>query len=250
MALGALAGRPLTEHVPDAAGAFQLHVHRDLHVWTWAAAVAITGELRRDLQHASRARLLCCGAALAAPVYHALAGAPLDWARVDIGLTDERWLQPDDPDSQAAMLRRTLLREHAAVARFELLTAAGRRLEDAVATANAHAQQAPSVAVLALGDDGQLAGLFPDAPDFGRALATRQAYMSFDAGMSAGAGNWPRRITITPAGLARARVLVLLMRGLAQRNVFELAMQGAIASRSPLAALRDAGAKVHAHWYP
>lgn len=250
MGLGALAGKPLTEHVPDAAGAFQLHAHRDLHVWTWAAAVAISGELRRDLQRSARVRLLTCGESLAAPVYRALARAPLDWARVDVGLTDELWLQPDDPDSHAAMLHRTLLRERAADAKFEVLTTIGRRLEDAVACANAHAEQAPSVAVLALADDGHVAGIFGDAPDFQRAVESRQAYMNFDAALSADSGDWPRRITVTPAGLARAGYRILLMHGAAQRHIFEREMASDVSSHSPLGALRHAGVVLHAHWYP
>ena len=61
-------------------------------------------------------------------VFRALAKAPLDWARVDITLVDERWLRPDDPDSNAHLVREHLLRGHAAAARFETLTRAGRNI--------------------------------------------------------------------------------------------------------------------------
>lgn len=250
MVTGPLAGRPITQHLADPAGVSALHVHRDLHVWTWASAVAIAGELRRDLQASPRTRLIVDGSGTAVPVLQALARAPLDWSRVDVGLTDERWLHPDDPDSKAALVRRHLLRDHAAPARFETLTSAGRRIEDALAMANAHAQQAPNVAVVTLGDDGHLAGLFADAPDYARVVTSRQAYASFDAPTSASATPWSRRLTATPWGLARARLVVLLLHGPTQRALFEAAAAGESEGASPLVALHHAGAAIQAHWHP
>lgn len=248
MAFGFLGGVPLTEHVPDPSGAVRLHVHRDPHVWTWAAAVAIAAELRRDLQLRSRTRLLVSGDAMAMPVYEALSRAPLDWTRVDIGLTDERWLRPDDPDSSAAAVRRGLVRDHAAAARFETLTLAGRRIEDAVATANAHAQQPAQVAVLALGDDGHLAGLFPQSIDYPRAMASQQAYVALDAFLGPDEAPWARRITLTPSGLSRVQSRVLLLRGARQRDVLEAAIAGI--GEGPLAALQASGSALQAHWCP
>ncbi|GAB2518928.1 6-phosphogluconolactonase [Lysobacter humi (ex Lee et al. 2017)] len=251
MVFGLASATPLTERVPDPDGAYQLHVHRDAHVWTWAAAVAIAGELRRDLELRPRSRLLVDGSAHMWPVFEALSRAPLDWARVDVAMTDERWLQPDDPDSHTAAVRRHLLREHAAAARLEPITLLGRRIEDAVAAANAHAQQPPNVIVLAMSDAGRVAALFPDSPNYARALGSNQAYVGIDASYSPDAAPWPRRITITPAGLMRAQCRILLLRGAAQRQVFEAAMAATDPSHSPLAAVRLAGgAPLQVHWHP
>lgn len=249
MAVGSTTGLPLSEHVPEPSGACELHVHRDTHVWTWAAAVAISGELRRDLLRRPRARLLVSGPGVGIPVYAALARAPLDWSRVDIGLADERWLLPDDPDSVVASVRVHLVRDRAAVARLESITAPGRRLEESVAVANAHAQLRPGVAVLGMGDDGHVAGLFADSPDYARVRASKQAYGSLDASFSLGAAPWSRRITSTPAGIARAGVAVLLLRGSRQRELFETGM-AAPPARSVVAALREAGARLQVHWAP
>lgn len=251
MVLEAPAGPPLTERLPDPAGGWQLHLHRDCHVWTWAAAVAIAGELRRDLQVRARSRLLVSASERVAPVLHALAKAPLDWERVDVGLVDERWLQPDDPDSHAAAVRRHLLVDHASRARLEPLTLAGRRIEDAVAIANAHAHEAANVTLLTMGDDGHVAALFPDTPDYARAIASHQDYVSVDASFSPGAGPWTRRITATPLGLSRGRCRLLLLRGEDQRRHFDAAMATPDASRSSLAAIHLAGgAPLQVHWCP
>lgn len=244
MALGRTAGIPLTDDRPGPGGACRLRLHRDAHVWAWAAAVAIVGDLRRELQGAGRVRLLVSGHTVAAPVYEALSRAPLDWARVDIGLTDDAWLLPEDPDSRASAVARHLLRDHAANARFEALTRAGRGFEESLAAANAHARTAPALALLTLDDDGCLAGLDPRAVGFGPAMCTSQAYAALGAPMAPG-----RRIGITPAGLAAVRGHVLLLRGARQREAFEAA-SGLDARESPVARLCDGAVPLHVHWCP
>jgi 6-phosphogluconolactonase len=249
MVPGAVLGAPSTEHRTLPAGA-QLYLHRDAHVWTWAAAVMIAGELRRDLQQRPRSRLVISPSDPIAPVLRALSKAPVDWDRVDVGLVVERWLQPDDPDSHAAALRRHLLVDRAAQARLEPLTLAGRRIEDAVAIANAHARQPPNVTVLSMGDDGHVAALFPDSPDFARARTSQQDYMSLDAGFCPTAEPWPRRITATPLGLSRGQSRLLLLRGQAQRRHFDAAMAADAPDSSLAAVCAAGGVPLLVHWCP
>lgn len=230
------------------AGRYVLHLHRSAEVWTWAIAVAIAAELRRDLDLRPRARLLVTGDELAAPVFRALAQAPLAWSRIDVALTDERWLRPDDPDSHASRISTNLLRGHAVEARFESLTRPGRSLEDAVATANAHGRQAASAAVLAMGADGHLASLFPRMPDLTRVFASRAPYAAVDASGSPAARDWLRRISITPAGLALARTRVLLLRGHAQREAFQYAIASGDPDSWPVLAALDGAMPLQVHW--
>lgn len=230
------------------AGRYVLHLHRNADVWTWAAAVAIAAELRRDLDVQPRARLIVTADAVAAPVYRALSQAPLAWSRIDLALTDERWLRPDDPDSHAHRIRSQLVRGHAVEARFETLTLAGRRLEESVATANAHGRQPASAAVLAMGADGHLASMFPRMPELARALASREPYTAVDAVGCPSALAWPRRISITPSGLAHARCRLLLLRGREQREAFGHAIESANPTSWPVLAALDGTAPLQVHW--
>jgi len=230
----------------------QWHAYRGADGWTWASAVAIAAQLRRDLQQHPRVRLLLSGGGTPAPVYRALAQAPLEWDRVDVALVDERWLLSDDPDSNARLVRTYLLTDHAAQARFEPITEPGRTIEEAVAIAGTHALHAASVAVLGMGEDGHTASLFPHMRGLERALASPQPYVAVDATGCPGAQRWPRRISLTPAGLARTGLRLLLIRGERKRDVLGQALASGDVVQWPVLAALDAShhAPLHVYWCP
>jgi len=219
--------------------------------WAWASAVGIAADLRRALDANPRARLLLSGGKTPAPVYEALAKAPLAWDRVNVALVDERWLQPDDTDSNAYLVRHTLLRDKAAAARFETITRSGRSIEESLAIAKLHASQSPDVVVLGMGDDGHTASLFPGMQGLQSAIDSSSAYVSVDASGCAGSGPWPRRISLTPAGLAPARNRLLLIRGEAKHRLFERAIGGMDPLELPIRlAFNTPGARLRVHWCP
>lgn len=229
----------------------ELHTHRNDDQWAWAIAVAVSAALRRDLQQHHRARLLVSGGHTPAPVFRALSQAPLDWERVDIALVDERWLRPDDSDSNAHLVREHLLREHAAAAHFETLTRPGRSIEEAVSNANLHARHPPGIVLLGMGDDGHTASLFPHMRHLDRAFESRNAYVAIDASGCPGAGSWPRRISLTPVGLMPAHTRLLLLRGERKRDVFERALAGDDPKEMPVRiAFTTPGAVLQVHWCP
>jgi 6-phosphogluconolactonase len=228
-----------------------LHEFRNDDQWSWAAAVAIAAALRRDLVVQPRARLLVSGGTNPAPVFEALSRAPLEWDRVDIGLVDERWVPPGDPGSNACLVREHLLRSHASAASFEPLAPPGLDLDDAVSAANERARQAPGVVVLGMGDDGHTASLFPGMRGLADALASNAPYVAVDASGCPGAGAWPQRISLTPAGLAPARTRLLLLRGAARRTRFERALAGGDMRELPVRmAFLTPGAALQVYWAP
>ncbi|MDQ3288906.1 MAG: 6-phosphogluconolactonase [Pseudomonadota bacterium] len=238
--------------IPVQSARWDWYGYPSLDAWRWASAVAVAAELRRDLHVRPRARLLLSGGSTPAPVYRALAKAPLDWDRIDVALVDERWLMPDDPDSNARLVRTELLTHHAASARFEATTSPGRSFEQAVAVANAHGHQPASAVVLGMGDDGHVASLFPHMRGLRDALSSRQNYVAVDAHSCPGAGDWARRISMTPAGMVSASARLLLIRGQHKREVFERAIASGDDLQFPvLAALSpDNRAPLQIYWCP
>jgi 6-phosphogluconolactonase len=100
-----------------------------------------------------------------------------------------------------------------------------------------------------MGDDGHTASLFPRMRGLDDAIASTQAYVSVDAEGCPGAGAWPRRISLTPAGLAPARTRLLLIRGRDKRDLLERVARGTDPREYPVRiAFTTPGAALHVHW--
>lgn len=226
------------------------HAHGDAWQWLAAAVSDIVVALQKDLDGKGHARILASGGTTPGPVYRALAKLPLDWAKVEVALVDERWLPLADPDSNARLIRETLLTDHAAAAHFAPMFTPDRSLAETVLAANQAASPA-SVAVLGMGTDGHTASLFPNMRGLDQALMSPADYVAVDASDCPGAGPWPQRISLTPAGLAKAAVRVLLIRGEHKRAVIQRALDGVDPRELPVrVALSLPGAPLRIHWYP
>ena len=227
------------------------HAYRNEDQWAWAIAVLVAAELRRELEQHARARLLVSGGTTPAPAFRALSQASLPWDHVEVGLVDERWLLPEDEESNAYLVRTQLLRNRAGAARLETLTQSGRRIEEAVAVANLHARRRAGIVLLGMGDDGHTASLFPHMRDLQFALSSSNAYVPVDASGCPGAGPWSRRISLTPRGMAQAHTRLLLIRGDRKRQVIDRALAGDDPVELPVrVAFRTPGAQLQVHWCP
>ncbi|MDD4886354.1 MAG: 6-phosphogluconolactonase [Thiomonas sp.] len=144
---------------------------------------AVATALAADFAQNGRALLAVSGGRSPIPLFHALAQAPIDWARVTIALVDERVVPADHADSNAALVRAHLLTGAAAQARFLPLVDDPQDLAGCVTRANAQLRALAlpiSAALLGMGDDGHTASLFPGAPELAAGLdpAYPDAYLA------------------------------------------------------------------------
>jgi 6-phosphogluconolactonase len=155
-------------------------------------AHVLAGEINSRLMPGDRCTLAVPGGTTPGPVFEALCAASLDWDRVDVLLTDERWVPEDDERSNAGLLRRTLLRDRAAAARFHPFFRSGTTPDEAAEDLSG--MVAPllpvDVLLLGMGSDMHTASLFPGADGLAAALAT-------DA---------PAVLPVTDPGTGQARV--------------------------------------------
>jgi 6-phosphogluconolactonase len=228
-----------------------LFLHADEAEWIAAVLDDVVPALQRTLEARGSARLLLSGGSTPAPVHRALAQATLPWARIRVGLVDERWRPAGDAASNARLVRESLLEAGAAQAHFEpMLLPPEHSLEQSVQAANAAGVDG-AIALLGMGDDGHTASLFPHIPGLPDALAAESDYVAVDAAAAPGAQPWPTRISLTPAGMARTAMRLLLVRGERKRGVLLRALDGEDALALPVRTVFALpGAPLRIHWCP
>ena len=156
----------------DQGVSYEFKTYPDREMLAMDLANQIAGELRAALSHQDRAALAVPGGTSPGPVFDALCAADLDWDRVDVLLTDERWVPESSERSNTRLLRERLLVERAAAARYLPLYAEAAGPEERLAElADAIAPALPlAVVMLGMGADLHTASIFPGADKLDEAL--------------------------------------------------------------------------------
>jgi 6-phosphogluconolactonase len=210
--------RPAIETFADAAALAQ------------ATADIIAETLDRRLEDgAETVRFVATGGSTPIAAYETLRDWPLDWSRVEITLSDERWVDPAAPESNEGMLRRCLLTGGAAAARFTPLWSAEASPEAAALRAEpAIRRLLPfDVVLLGVGDDGHIASLFPGSPALAEGLDPAGKRLCIGT-PKATLQPMVRRISLTLRALLDAQIIIVLTSGGAKKGLLEAAMQGAM----------------------
>ncbi len=185
-----------------------------------AASAAAAEALHAGIDVRGRASLIATGGRSPHGTYDRLVETSIDWSRVTVSLSDDRFVAPDDPASNEKLVRERLLIGRAAVARFLPL-----RHDAPTPQASADiadpllAALAPyDMLLLGMGEDGHVASLIPGSPALEAGLdpaGTRSVI-----GVPAGVGTPPlARITLTLPALASARQTLVLISGERKREI-------------------------------
>jgi 6-phosphogluconolactonase len=171
------------------------------------------------LAERDRAHIALAGGGTPREAYGRLGEEHLPWDRVDVLLGDERWVDPEDPSSNARMLRESLL------AKGPGRQASFHPVPTHLATPSLGADSYGAllvqlcggeppcldVVLLGLGEDGHTASLFPDTV----APTVRDRWVTI------GEGKGLPRITLTAPTLSAARKVIFLVSGANKRQALE-----------------------------
>jgi 6-phosphogluconolactonase len=165
----------------------------------------------------------------------ALRHQPVDWARVIVTLVDERWVTPDDGDSNERLVRATLLQGAAAAAHFIPMKNdapdpyAG---QAACEMAMAALPWPLDVTVLGMGEDGHSASLFPGARELDEGLTTSARTLA----VTPPAAPHPR-MSLSLSAILDSRLIVLQIGGPAKEAVYRAALAGGAVAQMPVRAI-------------
>ncbi|MEO1660634.1 MAG: 6-phosphogluconolactonase [Pseudomonadota bacterium] len=196
-----------------------------------AAAEWIATALQDAIARRGSAVFMGSGGRTPGPVYEQLSQADLDWAQVQIGLCDERWVDTDHPASNGAMMERTLLQNKARAADYIPMKTPGDDPFTAAQDLNELYLDASltDVMLLGMGPDAHTLSWFAGAKGYDAAVDpdATSVVTAIEAIESDVTGPNLLRMTLTQPCVAYARNVLLIITGADKRNVFETAAHDA-----------------------
>lgn len=198
----------------------ELVTYADAELMMIEVAQRLAGQLRQALASSDAASLAVPGGTTPGPIFDSLCGADLDWPRVSVMLTDERWVPEDSPRSNTRLLRQRLLTGRAAsAAHVPLVTGDATPEEGIPALSDAIAARLPlTVCLLGMGADMHTASIFPGADRLAEALATDAILVPMRA-----PGAPEPRVTLSARVLKGALARHVVITGAAKREAIERA---------------------------
>ena len=210
----------------------------------------VAGDLAQALKGNDHAAFAVPGGTTPAPFLKALALKEINWSKVAVTLTDERWVPPTDERSNERLLRSSLLQDKAKSARFVPLyleaPAPEDRLGEIDAAIGAHCQPF-DVVVLGMGEDAHTASLFPGADLLAEALSLEVSALVLP--MRAPGAPEPR-ITLTLRALLNAKKTYILITGERKRAVIAQAAEAYDQNQAPVAAVLKNAKDLVIAWAP
>jgi 6-phosphogluconolactonase len=213
-------------------------VHADANLLAQAAAARLAVRLIDAQAERGEASMVLTGGRIAAAVYQALRDSPardaVDWSRVDVWWSDERFVPHDDPDRNELQAREALLdalpldpaRVHPMPPSDgpdgpDPEAAAARYADELARAAKPGTAALPhfDVLLLGVGEDGHVASVFPEHP---------VTYETRPVSAVRGAPKPPPvRLTLTLPAINTAEEVWLMASGPGKASAVRLALSGA-----------------------
>lgn len=207
----------------------------DRAIWASRAADTIAEYLDYGNATRSASSLLVPGGTTPQPIFDRLSAMPLEWAKVHVGLTDERWVRASHTASNEHLVRHHLMRNEASSAQFHPLYSNKSRPSAGLSEAERSINSMPQpfdVVLLGMGTDGHFASLFPGLPETRAGLNLRNPDLCVAVDKQQ---NGYARISLTLTALLNSRLILLAISGRPKRTVALQALAGT--SDTPIATL-------------
>ncbi|MBE0454664.1 6-phosphogluconolactonase [Roseovarius autotrophicus] len=193
----------------------------DTELLALGLADTLSSELRMVLGHKERALFVVPGGTTPGPIFDALCDADLDWGRVDILLSDERWRPEVHVRSNTRLIRARLLTGRAAAARFLPLYVRSDSPEAVLPELESNISPVLpiDICLLGMGTDMHTASLIPGAEGLEAALDDRAPILV----PIRAKGEDEARVTLSACVLAGAICTHIVITGARKREALERA---------------------------
>jgi 6-phosphogluconolactonase len=216
-----------------------------------ALAARICDLLREGIRRHGQASLAVSGGSTPIPLFVRLAEMDLEWNKVTISLVDERWVDPENQESNENLVRTWLLRHKAAAARFvpmKTQDATAAQGEAACAVLQKLVPQPYDCLILGMGKDGHTASIFPGAKNLEVALDLHSGKLCIAIQPPA---TLHARMTLTLPAILASRQLILYLQGEEKKKILARAREDGDALEMPIRfILRQVTTSLSVYWSP
>lgn len=211
-------------------------------------AILVAGQLAEALDRNGHASLAVPGGSTPADFLRNLSQAEIDWTKVSVMLTDERWVPESSARSNTRLLRENLLQDKASKANLVPLFKQGASPEDGVGVLEAgiRAVLPLDVCVVGMGEDMHTASLFPNTEGVSAALTMDSPHVLITVLPK----DQEPRVTLTAPALCSARNLHILFYGPQKLAAYHMAEKSGPATHAPIRAILRADTQVAVHYAP
>ncbi|AGF76897.1 6-phosphogluconolactonase [Desulfocapsa sulfexigens DSM 10523] len=211
-----------------------LHSFSDKDSLITDLTLKIAALLNAGIKKNGRAGLAVSGGSTPVQLFKSLSNSDIPWHTVDITLVDERWVPPDNQDSNEHLVRSHLLQNRAATASFTGMwnTAATAQDGEALCAERLQNTHHPiDVLILGLGNDGHTASLFPGAARLPQATDMNSGKIC----MAITPVTAPHeRMTLTLPAILNAKQIFLHITGQNKKDVLEQALGDGPSEEMPI----------------
>ena len=184
-----------------------------------AAAARMAGLIGAQIARDGDAWFVVSGGTTPDLCFEFLSGYELDWARVNVAMSDERWVPADHEDSNERLIRKALLKNAAEDAHLLSVFTADETVETHTTALRAsRPSNGFACSMVGMGADGHFASLFPDAENLDEGL--RLDNDNFYIPVSTSASPHPR-VSMTLSALLDCREVLVLIFGEEKLAVFD-----------------------------
>lgn len=211
----------------------------------------ITSLLVKGIAEKGRASLAVSGGSTPVALFEYLSAMDIPWKNIFVFLVDERWVDPDDPDSNERLVREHLLKDKAAAATFIGMKNSAPVAGEGERECEERLRQVPlpfDVLILGMGGDGHTASLFPGAAKLPAATDMNSGRQC----MALAPITAPHdRMSLTLPVILSAGKIFLHIVGQEKKDVLDRAMAQGLAEEMPVRfVLRNEKNPVSVYWAP
>jgi len=234
-----------THYLPDSVGFYSTNNSESLAT---DLCHSIGEILTETIRTRGRASMALSGGITPIPLFKELSLLNIDWMKVDLTITDDRWVDPKNADSNELLVRTHLIKNKASKVNFIPLKNTSKTAKDGKKNSEEMLKNIMlpfDVIVLGMGSDGHTASLFPCSDELPDAMNLNN--LNYLISISPKSAPY-QRISLTAKMIIDAKNVFLHLNGSNKLHTLENAMELKNSSKTPIYAFLENGLNIY--WSP